>query len=100
MILHKGTIIKTNYNTGPYVVKSVSGPCNCPRAIDTLGYNNGIMSKSSPDHYHIVCTDPIDRKQLSYLNGYNKVGDRILSVWNSDEILIVALPDHVQMTLF
>lgn len=54
MCVSIGSIITTNYGTGPYVVSSVSNLCTCPRYIDTLGGNNREMAQESPGMIKLV----------------------------------------------
>ncbi|MBT4401558.1 MAG: hypothetical protein HN590_16110 [Calditrichaeota bacterium] len=90
-----GAIITTNYNSGPFKVLSVSGPCTCPNYIREL---NGDDSPSEP-HYHFTLRD-IPGPGKSYLNGYKRDGDRYVSVWNKDDEIFVELPYGAQYQLF
>ena len=102
MCIEKGTIIKTSYNTGPYVVDKVIGPCTCPSYLSTLNQTKDNPAKDSEEHYHFTVKDADGQsKSNSYLNGYRKVGDRILSVWCDDEIFIIGTQEQKgQLELF
>jgi hypothetical protein len=101
MRIQIGAVVSTLlYNRGPYVIKSISDTCNCPRYTDELGYTNSGMENESPDHYHFVCHSSEDINDLYYLNGYQKKGTQILNVWYDDEIIIHQINLGTQLTLF
>jgi len=101
MCIPKGSIVRTKmYNCGPYVIMEITGPCTCPRYLDTLGGNNRVMARSSPEHYHFVCCALEDKNDKYYLGGYVKQGDRIMSVWYDDEIYIDGIQKNTQLELF
>lgn len=99
MCVSIGSIITTNYGTGPYVVSAVSDLCTCPRYIDTLGGNNREMAHHSPEHYHFVCHHPNNKKDTYYLGGYVNANGRILSVWSTDEIFVHGIVEGTQLQL-
>ncbi len=101
MCIAKGTKIKTNYGERTYIIKAVSGPCNCPRNTDELGYTKTGMHKTSPDHFHFVMKDAsgVDRDDF-YLNGYKVIDGRIKNVWCDDEIEILGVPAGTQLEMF
>lgn len=93
-----GKIVSTKYGTGPYVIESVHGPCNCPSYFDSI--NARYLSVSPPElpvpsewHVHLTCKDA-DRPRGrikgtrsdsdSYLNGYRLDGT---SVWDDDRLI-------------
>jgi hypothetical protein len=82
--VNKGDIIRTNYETGPYLVKSVVGPCTCPSFQDVINNNSEKLSKP---HYHITCSK--DGKGTYHLGGYAlDENGKIKSVWSDDEIYV------------
>lgn len=82
----KGMIIRTNYNTYPYVIEDVSGECTCPSFLDTLNYDSKRLEppKSNP-HCHMECHKVGDKHDKGYLGGYDENGN---SVWCSDRIIV------------
>jgi hypothetical protein len=79
--MRKGDLVKTSHGTGPYVIKSVYGPCTCASYVDTINMCNPPASES---HFHIACAHP-DGKGGDYcLNGYRADGT---SVWSSDRLI-------------
>lgn len=72
-IVSVGSRVITNYNTGPYLITGIDGPCECALEEGT--------SKSEP-HYHITCNS--DNGLRAWLNGYRLNGK---SVCCEDEIL-------------
>lgn len=90
-MLDPGTIIKTSYNTGPYIIKSRSGLCICPE--DCLPAIGG--KTFSPEHYHYICTKEGVNGEF-YLNGFDKNN---YNVWNGD-YLIVLSTEGVQKQMF
>lgn len=98
-LLEVGALIRTNYGTGPYVVESVDGPCDCPEYVRSLDGDN---SPSEP-HYHLTVRDADrpaghGRRKMtggqSYLGGYRPDGS---SVWSRDRIELL---EAVQARLF
>lgn len=77
----EGLIVRTSYNTGPYVITKVHGPMTSPKFVDTL---NGITTPSKP--HFCLTVRPVGAKSSSdyYLNGYDENGN---SVWNSDRLI-------------
>lgn len=80
-IVHRGNIVRTNYNTGPFLIIDVDGPCTCP---EYLAHINGNDTPSEP-HYHMTCTKP-DGTDRFWLNGYRLNGT---CVWNGDRVVLV-----------
>lgn len=82
-ILRRGNIIRTNYNTGPYVITRVTGPCRCPEHVRSL---EGDRTPSEP-HFHITCKVPDAPDRGDYwLSGYRTDGT---SVWSDDRLHLV-----------
>jgi hypothetical protein len=102
MCINKGTVIKTSYDTGPYVVEKIIGPCTCPSYLSELNQTKENPANPSKEHYHFVVKDAEgNSKSNSYLNGYHEVNGRILSVWSNDEILILGQKEEKgQLELF
>jgi hypothetical protein len=69
---------------------------------DQLGCTNSGMQESSPEHYHITCED-VDKEKSngipSYLNGYNIIDGKIISVWTSDTIELLGIKSGTQLSL-
>lgn len=95
MCISIGTIVKTNYGTGPYVIEKVYGPFTGPRPLDLLTNN----PRPSLPYYSFTCRKNKERDPY-YLNGYNLKNGRILSVWCKDEIVIVSFKPGTQFSLF
>lgn len=75
-------IVTTNYDTGPYVITEVDGPCRCPEYVRSL---NGDESPSEP-HYHLTCRRAEQPERGEYwLDGYRLDGT---SVWNNDRLIL------------
>lgn len=75
-----GKVVATSYNTGPYVVTDVSGPCQCSEKGE---------GKHTEWHVHLTCRDKERQKgkgMLSFLAGYRLDGT---SVWNNDRLLVM-----------
>lgn len=80
-----GLVVKTSYNTGPYIISQVSDVCTCPKYVDSL--NLGDKAPLSKPHRHYVCKDVNSgRRDPSYLGGYDENNN---SVWNSDRIIVL-----------
>lgn len=92
-----GRIVSTNYNTGPYVIREVSGPCTCPEYLASLGPN---APRSEP-HYHLTVEDldpPKGKRDIrSWLNGYRPDGT---NVWSKDRLTFGDLVRGAQQDLF
>lgn len=92
-----GRIVSTNYNTGPYIIREVSGPCTCPEYLASLG---GKAPPSEP-HYHLVVEDANPpkgkRDTRSWLNGYRPDGT---SVWSKDRLTFGDVVPGTQHDLF
>lgn len=101
MCLEIGTQVKTSYNTGPYIIHKVSGPCICPKYSDERGSTNSGMDKQSPEHFHFTCID-VDNPSgsKSYLNGYAMKENQVISVWTGEHLIIMATPIVTQYSLF
>lgn len=93
MCIQIGTIVTTNYGTGPYEIKERTGPCTCTHPLDSLEGDE----TPSREHYHFVVTKEGEQSDF-YLNGYYKdVSGRILNAWNDDEILISEEPANPEV---
>ncbi|PRZ51181.1 hypothetical protein BX589_12022 [Paraburkholderia fungorum] len=79
MLLRIGACVRTNYNTGPFIVKTLSAPCTCAAYHDHL---NGRDRPSKP-YFHMEVADLAGRSGY-YLNGYTLDGR---SVWGPDRLL-------------
>jgi hypothetical protein len=80
-----GDYIMTSYGTGPYWIKSITGPCQCASYEDHIDL--GDRAPASEPHYHFTCADRMGKP--FYLNGYTADGR---SVWNSDTLTRVDTP--------
>ena len=100
MDLQLGSIVRTSYNTGPYIVLEVLTDCTCPRYEDEISLAN---PPASAPHMHLTCAcivHNIEGKELAWLNGYADCGGgRIQSVWCKDELFVVGLVS-AQLSLF
>lgn len=88
MRLRVGAYVRTSYGTGPYLVKTLKGPCTCVAYHDHL---NGIERPSKP-HYHMLVHVLSRQYGDYYLNGYTLDGR---SVWCKDRLI-----DASQLELF
>lgn len=95
MDIKPGTILKTSYGTGPYIVELVHGPCTCNHPVAEI---NGIH-RVSEEHYHFTLRHIKNIKgDRFWLNAYKKEADRYLSVWNPvDEIFVIGKGDPTEM---
>ena len=82
--VYRGMVVRTSYNTGPYVVTDFTEGCTCPTFLDSLEL--GDKAPPSKPHYHIVCRGNGERGN-SYLNGYD---ENLNSVWNKDRLIVCA----------
>jgi len=89
-----GSIISTSYGTGPYILQSMHGPCNCGEYIESLDNPDC----TSEDHYHLLLTGK-DISDKYYLGGYALKDDTWTSEWNND-YLIIEIPKVAQFNLF
>lgn len=89
-MIRRGAVVRTSYGSGPYVVLSVHGPCNCP---EYLRHINGVDAPSEP-HYHLTCRSEDGAR--AWLNGYRLDGT---SVWSDDRIEVLRL-NPTQLDLF
>jgi len=94
-----GQVVTTNYDTGPYRITKIVGPCRCPEYVKAL---NGDRSPSDP-HFHLTCVwagGPNDHradKGNYWLNGYRIDGT---SAWNDDRLTFHGVEDGAQLQLF
>lgn len=86
-IVEVGAWVGTNYGTGPYLVTSITGPCDCPKYLEQI--NLGDAAPKSEPHYHLICRAEGDKKD-SYLNGYRLDGT---SVWGEDRLVRADAPE-------
>lgn len=94
-MLRVGEIIRTSYDTGPYVIIALDGPCTCPSYLDHI---NGHDHPSEP-HWHITCKlhgVAEDRKDY-WLNGYRPDGT---CVWSRDHLIFEGPARGVTLDLF
>lgn len=83
--IQKGMLVKTSYNSGPYIVESVEGNCDCPSFLDSLEFSEA-APRSKP-HTHIRCNRlGGNKKEFYYLNGYD---ENLNCVWNSDRLILL-----------
>ena len=82
-----GTIVKTSYGTGPYVITKIIRDCTCEGYIDFL--NMGKDAPKSKPHVHLECEEPQSKNHSKfYLNGYDE--NTLHSVWNKDYLIVCA----------
>jgi hypothetical protein len=91
MSLQAGSVIATSYNTGPYRVEKMDGPCTCsPWGESKAG--------ESEAHYHLELRKVDDRKAgLFGLNGYRLDGT---NVWSRDRLSFHGIDHGVTVDLF
>lgn len=78
-------LVKTSYNSGPYIVESVSEKCDCPSFLDSL--DKGDEAPKSKPHVHIRCNRVGGRKnEFYYLNGYD---EELNCVWSNDRLILL-----------
>lgn len=103
--LEPGMIIKTNYGTGPYVIKQITRGCTCAHILSEINMANPACL---PPHLHLTLTD-LDGSGKFYLNYYDE--ETLLCLgppcWDGsiDEIIILprnSFPNRlpIQTTLF
>lgn len=93
--LYVGQLVRTNYNTGPYRITKITGPCDDPSFVDSLNLRDK-APKSKP-HYCITCRtlNPRDHSDY-YLNGYDD--STLRNVWR-DDCLIDLTDETTLLTL-
>lgn len=104
MRLEPGMLIRTNYSSEPYRIKSIQRGCASPSYIDSINMRN--LPPSRP-HINIVCSRP-DGKGEFYLNRFDE--ETLLSMDKSycggkkeldhDWIMVLESDQVIQMTLF
>jgi len=85
--IQRGDIVRTSYDSGPYEVVKISGPCTCPPYLSEIA---GESAPSEP-HYHLRCRGLAahhGKNALYHLGGYRMTGGHILNVWNADELFV------------
>ena len=87
MRLEVGDIIKTNYGTGPYVIKSIMRNCTGPAPLDEINLDN---PPESLPHIHLVLEGGF------YLSGYDEA--TLKSVWDHDFLIYCGQKSQVQTT--
>ena len=82
--LHKGMVVRTSYNTGPYRIVDIEEfACTCPSFTDAV-----TLAKNAPPsrpHYHLTCRKVGEKTGFYYLNGYD---ENLCSVWNNDYLIV------------
>jgi hypothetical protein len=99
--LEVGMLIRTNYS-GPYRILEIKRGCTCPSYLDTM---NMATPPSSPEHIHLVLTNP-DGSDKYWLNHF--IEETLTSISKSycgknvldyDRIIIMKDDHPVQTTL-
>jgi len=98
-MLAKGDIYRTNYSDKLFKVVAIINNCKCPRFSDEMGYTNSGMENESPEHFHVISIDLDDNRKSGH-GGYAFMGNKILSVWTGDEIIITKEKKNKQLSLF
>lgn len=95
MSFQVGGIVRTNYNTGPYQVSEIEGPCTCPEYVRNL---DGDETPSEP-HYHLTCIGMVghEKGKTYWLNGHRPDGS---SVWSNDRLIFDGVAPGVTLDLF
>lgn len=92
-----GRQVSTNYNTGPYIIKHVYGPCTCSEYVRSL---SGDKTPSEP-HYHLTVLEanpPKGKRDITgYLAGFRGDGT---NVWSDDRLIFGDLAPGTQQDLF
>ncbi len=104
--VYLGKLIRTSYESGPYIVVAVDAACDCPDYLDEIDGpdSNPEIGYPAPDppaseaHVHLVCHKPDHRKKGTKENEYYLGGYRLdgTSVWSNDRIIFL---DSVQPQL-
>lgn len=92
-IVQAGNIVTTSYNTAPYLITDVFGPCACPSVLDEI---NGTASCSEP-HFHLTLTGLVGHNKGGryYLNGFRQDGS---SVWTDCVILLAKAGEQMSFS--
>lgn len=93
-----GDTVKTNYNTGPFIVEEISGP------YDKITFPGTLALVDSPPHYSLKMSEPDAKRnkdgslpknyQYSYINDLIIKDGKIVNIFadNTDEVTIIAKP--------
>lgn len=82
--MRQGDIVRTSYNTGPYVIKRIFGPCTCESYLGSLERLVKRVPRESEAHFHLTCAPVGGYRGECYLNGYRPDGT---NVWSSDRLI-------------
>jgi hypothetical protein len=87
--------VRTNYNTGPYEILSITRGCTWASYLDTI---NMAEPPASPPHIHITCCAPGNPRNKYWLNGYDE--ETLRSVWGRDRLYVVSPQAIFKQLLF
>jgi len=95
-LVRPGAIVRTSYNSGPYVV--VSTHRRWRRDADNRG------KVRLYEHWSIVCDRPVRDgpkwpQPTAWLNEYCAIGRRILSTYSDDEVFVVGFSEDAAKVL-
>jgi len=95
-----GDIVKTSYDSGPYKIVKISGPCTCPSFHDSINMRNPPAREA---HYHFTCVAAPEAaphyhrgNDDYYLSPFRLDGTSV----DSDDYLILLRSESAQMGLF
>lgn len=91
MKLDIGQIIKTNYGSGPYKVKSIFRGCTCKDPLDFFDEGPDL-----PSHIHLRLRDLRDGKE-ALLGFYNE--ETLKSIRSDDQIILCENKEPIQRSL-
>lgn len=102
MELMVGDIVKTSYDSGPYKIVKISGPCTCPSFHDSISRDKKVRNRQRPEHYHFTCiaaTEAAPHYHRGdgnyYLSPFRLDGTSV----DSDDYLILLRSEPAQLSL-
>ena len=81
--VYKGMVVRTSYNTGPFIVTDIKENCTCPNFMDFITLFD--RAPSSRPHYHLRCKELHKKSGFYWLNGYD---ENLNSVWSGDHLIV------------
>lgn len=95
--LQLGRVIRTtSYGSGPYIIRAISGPCECPDYHDAI--NTRVRpAPRSEQHYHLTAEREDRPGVMGWFNGYRPDGT---CVWSKDYLIFGDLAPGTQQQLF
>ena len=91
-----GSVVKTNYGTGDYLIVNASEESTEPSFLDTVNGRTSSKYFSRP-HRNFRCeTFPVKIRGNFYLNGYD---ENLNTVWGDNRRLIVCCEETLLLTM-